>query len=244
MPNLKREFINGEIYHLYNRGVEKREVFLNDDDYYRFIFCLYECNDANFVRMSVRVADRRQRNFAGSHLASMQGATRNNLKSERKLLVELMAFVLMPNHYHLVARPLAEGGMSLFMKKLSNSYTGYFNDKHERRGMGALFQGRFKALRIGENSQLLHLAEYIFSNPVSIFDPNWKTIGIKDYAAAVNFLQSYKWSSYLDSIGINNFPSITNRDFLYKVFSDYNNEKEGMQNIKLFTEKWIQSKQS
>jgi len=69
MPNSKREFIVGEVYHTFNRGVEKRIVFMDDSDYYRFIFSLYECNDRNFVRMAQRIQDRRKKSLTRSHLA-------------------------------------------------------------------------------------------------------------------------------------------------------------------------------
>ena len=219
-------------------------VFENDDDHYRFIFCLYECNDANFVRMSLRITDRRQNNFAGSHLASVQGATLHALPHrQRVLLVEVIAFVLMPNHYHLILRQLVDGGISLFMKKLSNSYTGYFNDKHERKGMGALFQGRFKAVHIKNNDQFIHLAEYVFSNPIGIFDPDWKNGGSKKHNEAIDFLNNYKWSSYLDSVGTKNFPSVTARDFLWKVFGNSDDDAKGMEKVKTFTEEWIRNKE-
>ncbi|HNR81299.1 MAG TPA: hypothetical protein PKK37_02595, partial [Candidatus Pacearchaeota archaeon] len=68
MSNLTREFIIGDIYHLFNRGVEKRQIFMDESDRFRFVFCLYECNDANFVRMDRRIYDRRIRNMARFHL--------------------------------------------------------------------------------------------------------------------------------------------------------------------------------
>ncbi|MFA6375905.1 MAG: transposase [Candidatus Paceibacterota bacterium] len=243
MPNVKREFINGEIFHLFNRGVEKRIIFTNDNDYYRFVFCLYECNDTNSVRMSDRIFDRQQRNLTRSHLASLQGATlHNSQKQNRKPLVEVIGFTLMPNHYHLIVRQLIEGGISLFMKKLGDSYTGYFNEKHERKGMGALFQGRFKAVHVISDEQFMHLVEYIFSNPIEIIESDWKRGGVRDATAAIDFLNNYKWSSYSDSIGTKNFPSVTVRDFLWKVFGGSDDVEKGMEAVKIFTQDWIKNK--
>ena len=242
MPNTKREFANGEIYHIFNRGVEKRTVFMDDSDYYRFIFSLYECNDATSVRVGLRIIERRQ-SSARSHLASLQGATLQNSEArKREPLVEAVAFTLMPNHYHLILRQLVEGGISLFMKKIGNAYTGYFNERHNRKRMGALFQGRFKSVHIADDDQFLHLAEYVFSNPVELVEPNWKLAGAQDPAAAIEYLNNYKWSSYPDSIGNKNFPSVTERDFLWKVFSGSSNRQKGMDRVKEYTEAWIKNK--
>lgn len=239
MPNLMREFIVGEYYHLFNRGVEKRDIFMDESDRYRFIFCLYECNDANFVIMRNRINDRL---FRKSCIGDTY-ATFTAFKTKREALVEIIAFVLMPNHYHLIVRPLVEGGVSLFMKKLSNSYTGYFNDKYERNGMGALFQGTFKSVHIEGDGQFLHLTEYLFSNPVEIIEPEWKSRGAQDFKKAIEFVNNYKWSSYFDSIGIDNFPSVTARGFLWKIFAGKDGGGAGPRNVKKYVEEWIKNKQ-
>lgn len=244
MPTLTREFIVGDIYHLFNRGVEKRQIFMDESDRFRFVFSLYECNDANFVIMRNRINDRlfRKNYISKNHI----GDTYANLpafQTKREMLVEIIAFVLMPNHYHLIVRPLVEGGVSLFMKKLSNSYTGYFNDKYERKGMGALFQSAFKAVRVEGDGQFLHLAEYLFANPVEIIDPGWKDRGAQDIKKAIEFVNNYKWSSYSDSIGIDNFPSVTARDFLWQVFGGKDGISAGHQNVKQYVEEWIKNKQ-
>ena len=239
MSNLTREFIIGDIYHLFNRGVEKRQIFMDESDRFRFVFCLYECNDANFVIMRNRINDRLfRKNYIGDTYVNLPA-----FQTKREMLVEIIAFVLMSNHYHLIVRPLVEGGVSLFMKKLSNSYTGYFNDKYERKGMGALFQGAFKAVRIEGDGQFLHLAEYLFANPVEIIDPEWKDRGAQDIKKAIEFVNNYKWSSYSDSIGIDNFPSVTARDFLWQVFGGKDGISAGPQNVKQCVEEWIKNKQ-
>jgi len=257
MTTITREFANGELYHVFNRGVEKRNVFMDDSDYYRFIFSLYECNDAASVRVGARIAARRQRNSTSNassarfHLASVQGETLQNFETlqnskprKRELLVEIIAFVLMPNHYHLILRQLVDSGVSLFMKKLGNAYTGYFNDRYERKGMGALFQGAFKAVHIDDDRQFLHLVEYVFSNPVELVESDWKAKGVQDSVAAIEFLNDYKWSSYLDSVGAKNFPSVTTREFLWQVFAGSNDIQKGILCVKESTESWIKNKSS
>jgi putative transposase len=236
MPYKKPEFFDNEIYHIYNRGVEKRTIFEHESDYYRFIFALYECNNSDAVRVSQRIIDRRQR---------LQGDT---LQS-REIMVEILAFCLMPNHYHLVIRQLVDGGITNFMKKLGNSYVGYFNENHQRKGLGSLFQGPFKAVHVTNNNQFFNLVSYVFANPIGVLEPGWKENGVANVQDAIEFLSSYRWSSYLDSIGVKNFPSVSNRDFLLTVFGECDfveDEKsfcsKGYNNIKKNVEGWISSK--
>jgi len=221
MPSKRPQFVNREIYHVFNRGVEKRNIFQQISDYFRFIFCLYELNDKNLVVMRDRIKKRKERKYRGSTPAI-----------KREPLVEVIVFCLMPNHYHLVLRQLVDNGISLFMQKLGDGYVGYFNQKHNRKGMGSLFQGRFKAVHIKTNDQFINLICYIFTNPVELLGKNWKEIGIESPKKAIKYLESYRWSSYLDCIGKENFPSVTRRDFLLKVFGDPNN-------IKKFVEGWV-----
>lgn len=150
----------------------------------------------------------------------------------KKPLVEIMVFCLMPNHYHLILRQLVDGGISLFMKKLSNGYTGYFNEKYKRKGIGALFQGCFKAVQVENDRQLMALVYYIFTNPIELVEKNWKEGGVKDLKKAIKFLESYRWSSYLDCIGISNFSSVTKRDFIVEFFG-------GPDKIKKSIKDWI-----
>jgi putative transposase len=246
MAYKKPEFINGEIYHIYNRGVEKRDIFKNDADRYRFVSSLFELNDRKMVKMRDRISERIKRNakkiknYTGATCAdSRTGGTCADcekegiddcLEIEREKIIELLVFCLMPNHYHLIIRQLDEGGITLFMKKLGNSYVGYFNEKHKRKGLGSLFQGQFKAVLVESNDQFLNLASYVFANPAGILDPEWKKKGVSDFGRTVDFLNSYRWSSYLDSIGFKNFPSVTQRDFLSMSFSEGSSSEENIKN--------------
>ena len=238
MPSKKVPLVNNEIYHIFNRAIEGKDIFQNDSDRFRFVFSLYEMNDKNAVNMR----DRRLRKKLFEELPEVEprevslGSTSGNLRYfKREKLVEILVFTLMPNHYHLIVRQLVDNGISLFMKKLSNGYTGYFNEKYDRKGRGSLFQSRFKAVYVATNEQFLNLVCYIFTNPLELLDKEWKEKGAEDFKKARNFLENkYKWSSYFDCIGKKNFPSVTERDFLIKVFESPEKLKESVRNWILY----------
>ena len=77
-------------------------------------------------------------------------------------LVEIVAYCLNPNHYHLIVKQISEKGIERFMQKIGTGYTNYFNKRYER--SGALFQGKFKSIHIDSNEYLLHLSVYVFEN--------------------------------------------------------------------------------
>ena len=128
----KPPFINNEVYHVYNRGVEKRLIFSDDKDRFRFIHNLYEMNNSLPVLNSKYWLAKKDHNMEV------------RLPYIRDGLVEILAFCLMPNHYHLLLRQAQDKGIVKFMQKLGTAYTNYFNIKNER--VGPLFQGRFKAV--------------------------------------------------------------------------------------------------
>lgn len=208
----RQSLITGEFYHIYNRGVEKRNIFMEDKDYFRFIHDLYEFNDQDNV---LNVNFRFNSNY-GDPTSIVEDPT-SIVKKKRKLLVEILCFCLMPNHFHLILKQLVDNGISLFMQKLGG-YPYYFNLKHKR--VGGLFQGRYKAVRIDNEDYLLHLSRYQHLNPLELIEPDWKEKGIKNLKKAKEFLKSYRWSSYPDYIGIKNFPSVTQRDLINSYFKN------------------------
>lgn len=176
-------FAPGEFYHVYNRGTEKRNVFMSRADRDRFLSLLYFANQDEPADLK------------------LQGSTLLEIVSERGgvPLVEIVAYCLMPNHFHLLIRELDEGGISKFMQKLTTGYTMYFNKRHERNG--SLFQGRFKATHVADDRYLRYLISYIHLNPIKLIEPKWKEVGIADRTRAEKFLKSYVHSSYLDYLG-------------------------------------------
>jgi putative transposase len=232
MPRRKVEFINGEIYHVIMRGVDRRQIFMDDEDRWRGIFGLYEFNNANSVTIREQREKRKQlkesikqfsrdRDSGKLPRVPVSGENREIFNSEsdpRKRLVDIFAFVFMQNHIHLLLRQRTHNGLSLFARKFGVGYAMYFNSKYERKG--ALFQGRFEAKIIGDDEYLKTIFLYIHTNPVSIINPGWKETGIKNVKEAIDFLEKYRWSSYLDYLSKNNFPSVSCRDFLSRIFID------------------------
>ncbi len=218
----KPYFSENQIYHIYNRGVEKRDIFLDDKDYLRFIYDLYEFNNEDSVFNVTYYFNSKSKELESKHL--------ENKRRPRKLLVEILVFALMPNHFHLLLKQTREGGIVKFMQKLGTGYTNYFNKKYER--VGGLFQGRFKAVLVKKDAHLTYLPHYIHLNPLDLKFPEWKNKKIKNYKEAIKFLEGYRWSSFLDYIGEKNFPSLTSRKFLLEFWGG---EKKYREKIK----KWL-----
>lgn len=228
MPIIRPKPVTGEIYHVYNRGVEKRDIFREEEDYYRFLHDLYEFNDSNPAFNITYFLEQQKRTIPNiaQVIRELQG------DHKRDLLVEILCFCLMPNHFHLILRQIKDGGVSLFMKKIGSGFTGYINYKYKR--VGPLFQGVYKLKHIPNDEYFLHCCAYVHRNPLELFEPNWKKEGyVKDVKGARKFLrEEYRFSSFPDYVGIKNFPSITSREFLLNM---YDNDAQA---IEQFTLSW------
>jgi len=227
MPYRKEQFLNGEIYHITTRAIDDNLIFKDTNDYYRGIFSIYEFNNAKPITIQARRIIR----------ANMKKQNRDPISiiDEREKFVEIFAFCFMPNHIHLLVKQLKDNGVTNFMKKVGIGYGGYFNRKYQRKGY--VFQNRFKSVHIENDNQFMVVVPYIFTNPTALIEPGWKEQGIKNHSVkeVVKFLEGYKWSSYKDCIGIKNFDSVTQRDFLLEIM-------EGEQGCKDAIENWIKNK--
>ncbi|MCX6787422.1 MAG: transposase [Candidatus Kaiserbacteria bacterium] len=175
-------FAPDEFYHIYNRGTDKRKIFISRSDRDRFLALLYLANQDAPVDLKLQ----------GSTLLKIDEKTGDPL-------VKIVAYCLMPNHFHLLLRELEEGGISKFMQKLTTGYTMYFNKWNERNG--SLFQGRFKATHVADDRYLRYLISYIHLNPIKLIEPKWKEDCIVDKERAEQYLENYAESSYLDYLG-------------------------------------------
>jgi putative transposase len=203
----KPKFIENKIYHIYNRGVEKREIFMEDGDYFRFIHDLFEFNDESPVINTCYYFNPKTMKVENRYLKKLKAE-----KKPRKLLVEILIFTLMPNHFHLLIKQKKNGGVVKFMQKLGTGYTNYFNKKYER--AGCLFQGRFKAISVDTDAHFIHLPYYLHLNPLELFNYRSSTSIVEK----MRFLENYRWSSFPDYISKKNFPSVTQREFLLDFF--------------------------
>ena len=205
------------IFHTLNRGVDKRKIFLDKQDYFRFIHDLFEFNNQERV------------NTTFYHFHKSNDIASRKLESKpRKLLVNIYAFCLMPNHYHLLLNPRVENGVSKFMKKLNMGYAKYFNERYKRKG--TLFESRYKSVRVQTDAHFVHLPYYIHLNPLDLIAPEWRERELHDYKKAINFLESYRWSSHMDYIGKKNFPSVTSRKFLLEFFGGESHYQQSIKN--------------
>ena len=201
-----------EIFHVLSRGVDKRKIFMDDEDRVRFIHNLYEFNDKNFVSNNSYAF--RKNNRSGDITDRISSGT-----YARSPLVDIHAFCLMPNHYHLILSPLVEGGVVQFMKKMNIGYAKYFNHRYDRKG--TLFEGRYKSVPVMAQAHFVHLPYYIHLNPLDMFDYGWRERAMHNHADAMQYLANYRWSSHLDYMGKKNFSSVTHRKLLLEFFGGH-----------------------
>lgn len=147
MPARFIPFVNGQTYHVYNRGVEKRRIFENRRTHSRFL------QTAQYYQLE------------GPKPKFSNFIKRKLFKPDpNKKIVEILSYCLMPNHFHFLIKQLKDGGVSEFISKLTNSYTKFYNIKFNR--VGPLLQGQFKAVLIESDEQLVHVSRYIHLNPL------------------------------------------------------------------------------
>lgn len=173
MTNIRNIVLaNDQIYHVFNRAIDRQTIFKTKWEYKRVIATL---KYYRFTNLPIKL----------SQLLNLPEEQKEKIIKELvekdEKLVEVIAYCIMPNHFHFLLKQVQDNGISKFIANLTNSYTKYFNIKHERKGH--LFEGQFKAALVESDEQLIHLSRYIHLNPVSSFI-------IKDEE-----LENYEWSS-------------------------------------------------
>lgn len=192
----KISFVKDGIYHVFNRGVEKRTIFLDESDRWRFLQGMYLFNDEN---SSFRLLWDLEHRKGELNFRVLKEIVRDQ-KTARKPLVKIMADCLMPNHYHFLLQEIKEGGISRFMHKLGVGYTNYFNKKYKR--VGSLFQGTFKAVPVDQDAYLQYLLAYInVINPGQLLEPELKERGTKNFVGILKFAEEFLWSTNKEYLG-------------------------------------------
>jgi putative transposase len=168
----KTQLLNNEFYHIYNRGVDKREIFLDKNDIFHFLDGLKEFNRLEPIGSLYENSFRKNKGLS--------------LGSPASKLVEIVAYCINPNHFHLILKQNSDKGVEKFMQKLGTSYTKYFNNKNKR--SGSLLQGRFKSKHIDNNEYLLYLSAYVnLNNKIHNIPENKLSLSsIKEYRENIN----------------------------------------------------------
>lgn len=167
----KTPFSIGEYYHLYSRGVEKRVVFQDKQDYQHFMFIMYVFN----TKKSIKLRDISE-NFD-------RGVT----------IVDIGAYCLMPNHFHILVREKIKGGSSTYMRKILTAYSMYFNKKYKRTGI--LYESVFKSSYINKDNYLKYIYSYIHLNPAKLINKHWREDKKRNISELLKYVFSYPYSS-------------------------------------------------
>lgn len=192
----KENFVEGEFYHLYNRGNSKQNIFLDNQDRNRFVKMLYLANSRKGINFKDDIVKKKI----------------NAWDFDRgEPIVSIGAWVLMPNHFHILItisspksdfelkQKLKKNAISTFMQKIFTSYSKYFNTKYKR--TGGLFETNFKSSYVDTDKYSKYIFSYIHLNPVKLVDSGWKENGIRNIEKVKKFLENYEWSSYQDYLG-------------------------------------------
>jgi len=204
-------------YHIYNRGVNKRVIFKDKQDYSVFL---------SYLKTYLLPKDTDQLN---SKVKNPDTSYTDKSQAEALLLlnnfsdkIELLAYCLMPNHFHLLIKQQGESDMEYLMRSLMSRYSKYFNKRHHR--VGPLFQGRYKAVLVESDAQLLHLTRYIHRNPFPLQSLQRTVLSREDSPL---FIQPTSYPNYLGQI---------NQQWLKPDFILENFSKTGFNSYQAFVE--------
>ena len=205
------EFGVDEWYHCYNRGVDRRKIFLGKKDYDRFLALLYLGNSSIPAHLSNLTQSKQGSTLLGLAMEEERGET----------LVDVGAYCLMPNHYHLLIREKEPGGITEYMRKLGTGYTMYFNKKEER--TGPLLGGTFKAKHIADDRYFRRVVNYIHANSAELVEPKWKEGVARSPKKTAEFLASYQYSSlpeYSGHLSSSHSTSIVNMELVRDMYEE------------------------
>jgi len=222
MPIRKTPLVSNEIYHVFNKSLDGRHIFIDKKSLQRAFLCMqyYQRSTpplkfSHFLQLS----------------KDYQEKILQNIKSDKSLNIEFLAFCFMPSHFHFLIKQVSENGISRFTSNFINSYTRYFNTRHDRNGH--LFQGQFKAVHVEDDDQLLHISRYIHLNPYS-----------SHLVKNIDDLVKYPWSSYTEYLEggevcagkdmiLDQFNNSNDYELFVKDHSDYQRNLESIKHLAL-----------
>ena len=193
--NIYKDYVPESYYHIYNRGIDGQEIFIDKDDYVVFLSLL--------------------KRYLGNGVSkNTVGVTYPSYAN----VVEVLAFCLMPNHFHLLIYQSDTDGMKLLLKSLGVAYGMYFNRKYKR--LGPVFQQRYRASRISDEAYLLHISRYIHLNPANYRTWQWSS------------LPYYLGSLEADWIKPSRIVELFDKGEYQKFVADYKGSRDDLKKIK------------
>ena len=203
MAGRKTPLVNGEIYHVFNRGISLQPTFFDKRDYKRMFDAMTYYQNLNPpMKLSLFLTSSQEK----------REIFIDKCRKENDFIVGIICYCFMPNHLHFLLRQLVDNGISIFMSKLTNSYTRYLNTKKKRNG--PFFQGRFKSVRIESNEQLLHVSRYIHLNLFS-------SMLVKNFFE----LEEYEYSSLPEYLGQSG-KDYCQKEIILEQFDNINNYRK------------------
>lgn len=201
--------VSGEYYHILGRGNNKQNIFRDKRDYIRFLFLiLYFQSPIIFENIGRMV-----KHYVGHSVFNISNDVINDIVKNR--YVELIGFALMSNHFHLIVYGVKDNGIPMYMQRVLNSYTKYFNTKYKQ--SGHLFQGPYKAVHIEDDNQISYLSAYQHRNPNEL--KGWRNKEIE-----------YPWSSYQDYVKENRWGELLKNGIIMSKFENGKDYKDFVQN--------------
>jgi len=204
--NIRKQFIPNAYYHLYNRGVEKRKIFMDDQDYIVFLTYLQTYLQPKNIKYLQEILSKSQSKGLEKDKAIKLLRMNNFCES-----ITLLAYCLMPNHFHLLIKQKEANTIDRFMNSLFTRYVMYFNKKYQR--VGKLFQSIYKAVPVTTEEQLLHLSRYLHRNPLQLLQgsalQNYKYSSYPEYTRkrTTNWIKTNQILSFFSNKGLNSYLS-------------------------------------
>ncbi len=225
MPGRQHPLLNGQIYHVFNKTIDGRRVFIND------AYNKLALETVSYYRSSQAIM--RFSNYRKLP-SKLKYYYEQKIYKADTFRVSIVAFVLMPTHYHFLLRQNFDSGISTFLSQIQNSYTRYYNLKNERKGQ--IFLDRFKSKPIYNDEQFKHTSRYIHLNPYS-----------GGIASTIFQLENFSWSSFREYLD-ESIQSICDKSILlsffnndigrYRKFVLNNKEHQKMLEYCKYTNKW------
>lgn len=159
--NSIKQYVSDGYYHLYNRGVNKMDIFMDEKDYRVFLSYIKDYLLAKNTKELSQILHNTDSTYQQKEIAIAKLSLKNYYKR-----IDLIAYCLMPNHFHLLVQQKEENDVAFFMRSLMTRYSQYFNRRYKR--VGPIYQGRYQAVLIETDEQLIHLTRYIHRNPIEL----------------------------------------------------------------------------